>query len=156
MSKDINARELVMLIVDEKQADTVWSDDFMSVRNTQEYKKIDLRKESYRFTLLSEGENNERFKLYYVKPYVDDVFEEKEELDLVVFVDVSKNLQVEIRNTTDQINRIQLFDLLGREIINFLPPEEIKGVSKLKTGVYIVSVTLGSNKKINKKIVITN
>ncbi len=41
MSKDINARELVMLIVDEKQADTVWSDDFMSVRNTQEYKKIE-------------------------------------------------------------------------------------------------------------------
>lgn len=41
MSNDIKARELVGLIVDEKQADTAWSDDFMSIRNTEEYKKIE-------------------------------------------------------------------------------------------------------------------
>ncbi|KJZ11953.1 hypothetical protein TW85_16390 [Marinomonas sp. S3726] len=43
MSNVIKARELAGMIVNEKQADTVWSDDFMSVRNTEEYKKVESK-----------------------------------------------------------------------------------------------------------------
>jgi len=41
MSNDIKVRELVRLVLEENQASTVWSDDFISVRNTEEYKKIE-------------------------------------------------------------------------------------------------------------------
>jgi len=41
MSNDIKVKELVALVAEEKQANTAWSDDFMSVRNTKEYKKVE-------------------------------------------------------------------------------------------------------------------
>ena len=120
-------------------------------------KTVNLKDGAYYFKVQTAGEFNDRFKLHYTKsPLVLDVDKSvKKELELMVYVDAAKQLNVDLKNTSAKIKHIQLFDLLGREIRSFLP-NDLMNISNLSTGIYIVSVRLDSNQKINKKIVIFN
>ncbi|MBL4904482.1 MAG: T9SS type A sorting domain-containing protein [Flavobacteriaceae bacterium] len=127
------------------------------LEDTYQDKTVNLKDGAYYFKVRIAGEFNDRFKLHYTKSSLAlDVDESvKKELELMVYVDAAKQLNVDLKNTSAKIKHIQLFDLLGREIRSF-SPNDLMNISTLRSGVYIVSVKLDSNQKINKKIIISN
>ena len=120
-------------------------------------KIVNLRKKAYNFAIHKTGENNNRFKLYYTKSRKDIVVDIPvvEKAKLLAFVNTNNNLIVELKNSTDIVKWIRLFGRNGRIIYKFSATETIN-VSRLKSGVYIVSAILNSNKKLNTKIIIVN
>ncbi|MBL4904483.1 MAG: T9SS type A sorting domain-containing protein, partial [Flavobacteriaceae bacterium] len=120
-------------------------------------KIVNLRKKAYNFAIYKTGENNKRFKLYYTKSRKDIVVDIPidKKATLSAYINADNNLIVALKNSTEIVKWIRLFTRNGRTIYKFLHTETFN-VSRLKSGVYIVSALLNSNKKINTKIIISN
>lgn len=132
---------------------------FIYLKDTETGIVTDLRKTSYTFTVNTLGENNTRFQLIYTK---DELKEEKKVLSTIdetveehflIYVNTVKQLIV---NTDTAIDKVAIYTIEGREVKSYLG-SQVKNVSDLKTGVYVVEVELKNNTSvINKKIIIDN
>lgn len=133
------------------------SDYYILLKDIQENKVIDLRKKSYVFTVNDIGENNERFSIHYTKdPQTLSIDNQLiKEHKLIAFVNGNNELQVQLKNTVEKIKKIKIVNVLGKEVDNYFA-KEIRNISKLKSGIYIVVVELESNKRMSKKIIIIN
>ncbi len=131
------------------------SDYFILLKDTEENKVVDLRKEPYVFTVNSIGENNKRFKVYYTKdPKTLSIDNQLiEEHRLIAYVNVNEELVVQLKNSLERIKRVKIVNILGKEVGNYFEGGT-RSVSKLKSGIYIVVVELESNKIMSKKIII--
>jgi len=133
------------------------SDYYIFLKDTEENKVIDLRQEAYTFTVSNLGENNERFHLHYTKDPQTLSLDNQlvKEGKLIVYVSGNKELQVQLINSEEQIKKIKIVTILGKEIDSYFADEVIE-VSKLKSGIYIVVVEMESDKHMSKKIIIMN
>jgi len=132
-------------------------DYYIFLKDTKENRVIDLRKETYTFIVDDIGENNTRFKVHYTKDpqtlKIDDqIIQERK---LMAYVNVNKELVVQLKNTLEQIESVKLVSILGREV-DMYGAKEPRNISKLKSGIYIVVVELDSNRRMSKKIIIMN
>ena len=122
------------------------------LKDTEANKVIDLRKESYVFTVNKVGENNERFKVHYTKDpltlKVDDQF--IKECKLITYVNVNKELVVQLINTQEEVKSVKIVNILGKEVDKYVVKEP-RNISKLKSGIYIVVVELESSRRMSKK-----
>lgn len=116
-----------------------------------------LKEQSYTFSINTVGENNSRFRIIYTKEKkktlsVDNLlFNNK---NLLVYTNSSKELVVKYLNS-EEIEKITLYTVLGREISVFSPNQN-KSVANLPAGIYVVKTILKGNKISSKKIVIAN
>lgn len=66
-------------------------------------------------------------------------------------------VQISLENTSEQINNIAIYDVMGKQIRNFNnnPSSEVAvDVSELSNGIYFVEITTDSNVKTTKKLVV--
>ena len=126
---------------------------------------INLRKTAYTFSIEETGENTNRFKLEYVKKSKansDEKSKEKEVLsveeidfkDFIVYVDSANELIIEYTNS-EAIKKVDLYNIQGRRVVSF-NGNQVRNVSNVTSGIYIVDITLSNGKKTNNKIIIPN
>jgi len=128
---------------------------YIFLKDTEENKVIDLRKEAYVFTVDSLGENNTRFKVHYTKDpqtlSIDDqIIQERK---LITYVNENEALVVQLKNTLEQIKGVKIVNILGKEVDRYLV-QGARNISRLKSGIYIVVVELDSGRRMSKKIII--
>ena len=139
---------------------------YIYLRDTEKKVTTDLRKRKYTFTIDSLGENTTRFKLVYTKKrrkasnlksnVKESLFvEEIDSEDFSAYVDSAKELIVTYDFDEDNINTVALYNIQGKKVVSF-QGNQIKNISNLTSGVYIVNAILIDGRKINKKIVIAN
>jgi hypothetical protein len=133
--------------------------------DTEKNVTINLRKTAYTFSIEETGENTNRFKLEYVKKSKansDEKSKEKEVLsveeidfkDFIVYVDSANELIIEYTNS-EAIKKVDLYNIQGRRVISF-NGNQVRNVSNVTSGIYIVDITLSNGKKTNNKIIIPN
>ena len=138
-------------------------DYYIYLLDTEKEITVDLRQNSYDFTIETIGENSTRFQVIYTKEERDtsgkslgtDLYavDENDSKNLTVFVNEGKELIVAYNLET--VKKVTLFTIQGREVAVFLE-EQTKDISNLSAGVYIVAATLEDNSVFNKKIMIAN
>ena len=139
------------------QEEFINSEYYIYLEDTEENVYTDLKIQSYSFSINTIGENNARFKIIYTKDKRKSLSQNDEvisENSFLVSVNSSKELEISYIDL-DKIVEVSLFNVLGSEVKSF-SKNEIKNVSNLETGVYIVSAKLEDNRILNKKIVIAN
>ncbi len=131
------------------------TDYYIFLKDTEANKVIDLREGSYAFVVSTVGENNTRFKVHYTKdPQTLNIDEQIiQERKLIAYVNVNKELVVQLKNTLEQIKSVKIVNILGKEVDTYVV-EEPRNISKLKSGIYIVVVELDSSRRMSKKIII--
>jgi hypothetical protein len=133
--------------------------------DTEKNVTINLRKTAYTFSIEETGENTNRFKLEYVKKSKansDEKSKEKEVLsveeidfkDFIVYVDSANELIIEYTNS-EAIKKVDLYNIQGRRVVSF-NGKQVRNVSNVTSGIYIVDITLSNGKKTNNKIIIPN
>ena len=133
--------------------------------DTEKNVTINLRKTAYTFSIEETGENTNRFKLEYVKKSKansDEKSKEKEVLsveeidfkDFIVYVDSANELIIEYTNS-EAIEKVDLYNIQGRRVVSF-NRKQVRNVSNVTSGIYIVDITLSNGKKTNNKIIIPN
>jgi hypothetical protein len=133
--------------------------------DTEKNVTINLRKTAYTFSIEETGENTNRFKLEYVKKSKansDEKSKEKEVLsveeidfkDFIVYVDSANELIIEYTNS-EAIKKVDLYNIQGRRVVSF-NGNQVRNVSNVTSGIYIVDITLSNGKKTNNKIIIPN
>ena len=134
---------------------------FIYLLDTEKDIFVNLRQNSYDFTIETIGENTTRFKIIYTKEERNtsgkslgaDSYSVNDSKNLTVFINEGKELI--IAYDLETVKKVTLFTIQGREVAVFLE-EQTKDVSNLSTGVYIVAATLEDNSVLNKKIMIAN
>lgn len=146
------------------QDETISEDYYIYLRDTETKKTVDLRQRNYIFSIDTIGENNTRFKIIYTKKKrratkksikESLTVEEIDSKDFTVYVDSVKELIVEYDFDLDNIKEVALYTIQGRKVKTFLG-NEVKDVSNLKIGIYLVNTTLINNTRLSKKILIAN
>ena len=138
------------------QEEHINDDYFIYLEDLETNVLIDLRNQDYTFNVSSLGENNTRFRLIYT-------LDERETLSVKetilneesfnVFVNSTKVLEI-VYPKLELLKKVTVYNVLGSKIVSFYK-DDTKDVSNLKTGIYLVSITLIDGKKLTKKIVIT-
>lgn len=131
------------------------ADYYIFLKDTEENEVIDLRKESYAFTVNSVGENKTRFKLHYTKdPQTLNIEGQLiKSSKLVAYVNGNDQLVVQLKHTLERIKSVKIVNVLGKEVDSYIV-KKARNISKLKSGIYIVVVELDSSRRMSKKIII--
>lgn len=146
------------------QDESIDEDYYIYLRDKEAKKTVDLRQRGYTFNIDTIGENNTRFKIIYTKKKKRAtqktgkeslLVEEIDSKDFTVYVDGAKELIVAYDFDVDNIKEVTLYTIQGRKVKSFLG-NDVKNVSNLKTGIYIVNTTLINNTNLTKKILIAN
>lgn len=119
---------------------------------------VDLRQNTYNFTIDYTGENNTRFEIIYAKENIlsiDPINQSLNANTLSVFINKDKELVVDYSSNNDKIKEINLFNIQGKKINQFFKGKKTD-ISKLSNGVYILNVKLAENKAFNKKILVNH
>ena len=114
----------------------------------------DLKESSYTFTT-DEGIYNDRFVLRYSHTDKTLAVEDVKKLDNTILVS-NKNKQITVSSSVEAINKIQVYDLLGRKIYEKLNVDTNElGVSNLVMNhqVLLVKILLENGKTVTKKII---
>ncbi|MCL7752219.1 T9SS type A sorting domain-containing protein [Polaribacter sp. Z022] len=128
------------------------------LRDKEQNITSDLRQGSYKFNVDTIGENNDRFEIVYTKQNTlsNETFIESLNSSLLnVYVNNVKELIVKYSNDNNSVKDISLYNIQGRKMNTFMNNQTID-VSKISTGVYIISVKLQDNNTLTKKVLITN
>ena len=139
------------------QEEHIDSDYFIYLQDTEREIITDLKSGNYIFTIDAIGENSKRFKLIYSKENKKTLTIKEsvsDEFNFTVYVNEAKQLEVDYNNT-NQIKEMYLYNTIGLKVATFLG-NQVRNVSNLPTGVYILNTKLEDNSIINKKILIAN
>ncbi|QNM84700.1 T9SS type A sorting domain-containing protein [Polaribacter pectinis] len=147
------------------QDEYIDNDYYIYLRDTEKKITVDLRQREYQFNIDTIGENNTRFKIIYTKKKRNSAkksegkesltVEEIDSKDFTIYVDSSKELIAEYDFDVDNVKEVSMYNIQGRKITSFLG-EQVKNVSNLKTGIYLVNATLHDGRTLTKKILIAN
>ncbi|WP_299669794.1 LamG-like jellyroll fold domain-containing protein [uncultured Polaribacter sp.] len=137
---------------------------FIYLRDKQEKVTVDLKQRDYAFTIDSIGENNTRFKLIYTKKKRKATqksgkesltVEEIDSKDFTAYINGSNELIVTYDFDIDHIEEVSLYNIQGRKTATF-SGSQIKDVSNLAKGIYLVHAKLIDHRMLTKKILIEN
>ena len=113
----------------------------------------DLRISDYSFSESNPTEDNNRFIVHYN-------FIANEVLEVDTYLDISNNINSYFNNdklftkvdtSIDEPKRVQLFDVLGNEVLNVAYSKSIQ-VGNLSSGIYIIKYEMEDYKTISKKL----
>ncbi len=132
------------------------SDYSIYLEDLEENRIVNLKEQDYTFKAKNFEENNTRFRVIYAKDKNETTPDDEIVSDDSFLVSVNQLKELVIKyDNLEQIEKVLIYNIIGSEVSSFYN-NQIKDVSNLNTGVYIVNAVLKDERILSKKIVIVN